>query len=138
MCLYLLELADTRMEQVNTEHELQDQYADRVDISVTISLQYSVRHAYHPITALLPLLNRQVFQLHCELIAPQRVYLAEVYVFSLTIGCFIISCVVFLIRFRCGRFWTTYLANLNLKKQCLNAQVPDCKTSGVKVSQSLE
>ena len=86
MCFDLLELADTCMEQVYTEHKLQDQHTDRVDISMTISLQYRVGHAYHPITALLPLLNRQVFQLHRELIAPQRVYLAEVYVFSLTIG----------------------------------------------------
>ena len=70
MCLHLLELTDTRMEQVNAEHQLQDQHADRVDISVAISLKYRVRHAYHSITALLSLLYRQVFQLHGELVAP--------------------------------------------------------------------
>ena len=154
MRLHLLKLTDTRMKQVYAKHELQDKHSNRVDIGVTISLKYRVRDAYHLIAALWTLLDRQVLQLHSELVSLERVNLAKVYVFSLsrcldsgqvlsthsTTNIFVVAVAILIIIClvcRSGRLWT-YLANLNLEEQSFDAQVPDGKACGVQISQSLE
>ena len=83
MSCNLLKFLSCGAEQIHAKNELQNQHTNRVDISMTAALKDCIGNADQTVSALLSLLNRQVFHLGPKLVPSERINFRKVDIASI-------------------------------------------------------